>query len=92
LTALKQISFSKDIPLDVMKKRGQQLGLTLNEVFFSLLSQTMKQLLIRQNDSTTQRICAAIPFSLRPQPTSILDFKLNNSFAILPVEMRLIED
>jgi hypothetical protein len=38
MTSRKQIAFSKDIPLDEIKTRSKEIGMTLNEVFFALVS------------------------------------------------------
>ena len=38
MTALKQMAFSKDISLDRLKERSKELGVTLNELFFALIS------------------------------------------------------
>lgn len=92
LNALKNIAFCHDIPLDVVKARCVELGVTINEFIFGIISQTMKRCMEFHNDTTTRSIRVAVPFSLRPPPTHATDFQLRNDFAILPVEMRLIDD
>jgi hypothetical protein len=92
MSSLKNIAFCHDIPIDVVKKRCAELGVTINEFIFGIISQTMKHCLEFHNDTTTRQIRCAIPFSLRPPPTHATDFELRNDFAILPVKMRLVSD
>lgn len=62
-------------------------------MIFGLISQTMKQCMAKQkNDTKSKWIVCAVPFSLRNAPRHHLDFRFENDFAILPVNMRLIDN
>jgi hypothetical protein len=53
----------------------------------------MKECMVKQkNDTKSEWISCAVPFSLRNAPTHHLDFQFENDFAILPVKMRLINN
>ena len=66
--------------------------MTINEFVFGIISQSMKKCLEFHNDTTTRSIRMAVPFSLRQAPRFATDFELRNDFAILPVDMRLVDD
>jgi hypothetical protein len=85
MSGLKSFAIAKDIPLDYVKAKCGDLGVTLNEFIFGIISQTMKQCLEFHDDRETKAIRVAMPFSLRPTPKHVLDFQPSNDFAILPV-------
>lgn len=85
MSGLKSFALAKDIPLDYVKAKCGDLGVTLNEFIFGIISQTMKQCLEFHDDRETKSIRLAMPFSLRPTPKHELDFRPCNDFAILPV-------
>lgn len=92
MSGLKSFAISQDIPLDCIKAKCKELGVTINEFIFGIISRTMKQCLEFHNDRETKSIRIAIPLSLRQAPKHELDFQPCNDFAILPVSMRLVED
>ena len=50
------MAISKDIPLDVVKVRCRELGMTVNEFLFGIISQTMKRCMEFHGDDTTSQI------------------------------------
>lgn len=91
LTSRKQVCISKDIPQELIKRKARQMGGTLNDVLMTILSVSInKYLKAYTNDTTTETIQLAVPFSLRPTPKSPMDFSFNNQFAILPLRLRLV--
>lgn len=92
LSAVKNIAFCHDIPLEAVKTRCKQLGVTINDFIFGIISQSMKQCMEFHNDTATNWIRCGVPFSTRGAPKHELDFTLKNDFAILPVDMRLVSD
>jgi hypothetical protein len=92
MTAYKAMALSKDVPIEMVKLKCKTLGATINEFVFGIISQTMKQYLVSQGDTTTRWIRIALPFSLRPPPAYPMGFEFKNDFAVLPVDMRLVDD
>jgi hypothetical protein len=92
MSGLKNFSIAQDIPLDVVKAKCRDLGVTINESLFGIISQTMKQCMEFHNDMNTNLIRVAVPISIRPAPKHEMDFDYRNDFAILPVNMRLVSD
>ena len=73
LTALKVQAISHDLSLDLVKKRGKELGCTINDIIMTAASRTIKQHFESLGDSTTKSIRLAFPFSLRPPPSTVDD-------------------
>lgn len=55
-SAEKHLAISKDISLEAVKLRCKELGLTLNEFLFGIISQTMKRCMEHHGDQTTNRV------------------------------------
>jgi hypothetical protein len=55
------------------------MGGTQNDFIMTVLSISMKQYLtMYTSDTTTEMIKLAVPFSLRPKPSHIMDFTFDN--------------
>ena len=66
------------------------MGGTQNDFIMTVLSISMKQYLTNYtNDTTTEMIKLAVPFSLRPKPLHIMDFTFDNQVGVLPLKLRL---
>ena len=66
--------------------------MTINEFVFGIISYTMREHIVSEGDKETTHIRVACPFSLRQTPRHELDFNFKNDFAILPIDMRLIDN
>ena len=55
----------------------------------TVLSVSIREYLVKFQDSKTKQIAMGVPFSIRPPPKSAMDFEFNNQFAILPLELDL---
>ena len=89
----KKIAFVHDINLGILKNAGKLLGCSLNDIIMTCTSRMFKQYLMEHtDDKTTSRLRLAVPLSLRPPPKSVEDFSLSNHFAIIPMEIELVDD
>ena len=65
---------------------------TLNDVVMTVLSKTIYDYLQKYTeDRTTKSVNMAVPFSLRPPPTKLGEFTFDNNFAILNLNLRLVD-
>jgi len=93
-TPLKRACFSESIPLEMIKAKGKELGVTLNDVVMTVLSNSLKEYYVEHaNDNKTDQVHLAVPYSLRPPPVkSASDFNFDNQFAILPLKFKLTSE
>jgi len=93
LTAHKQVALVHDININILKKKSKELGCSLNDVILTCVSRMFKKYLDEKtDDKTTKQIRLAFPLSIRAPPKSIDDFQLMNQFAIVPMDVKLVDD
>ena len=93
LTAEKQAAFCPSISTALIKTRSKALGCTFNDILMTCVSRSLKQYLEEKaGDKETQKIRLACPFSLRSPPKTVDGFEMNNNFAILPMNLNLVDD
>lgn len=93
LTSQKQIAFVHDININVLKKRGKELKCSLNDIVITCVSRMFKQYLVEKaGDTKTNTVRLAFPLSLNPPPQSIDEIVLGNKFAIVPMDVKLVDD
>ena len=82
-----------DLKFDTLKKRSKELGCSINDIIMTCVSRMFKQYLVEKcNDTSTKQLRLAFPLSLRPPPETIEDIKLINQFAIIPLDLKLVDD
>ena len=97
LTSLKNYEMIPDICLNDVKKRAAELTtprmkVTINDVLMTVLSKTINDYLRKHtDDKETKFVQMACPFSLRPPPAFLGDFTFDNNFAIVNLNLRLID-
>lgn len=89
ITGIKNAAFCKDINLQQLKKKAQQMNVTINDLIMGITSISIKQYLVQQGDSKTKSIKLAVPFSLRDPTPNPKHFKLENDFVPITVELDL---
>ena len=98
MQAHKLVQFVPDISTDLIKKRAKELStpearITFNDVLMTALSKALRDYLRDvKNDKETKQIMMTCPFSLRRTPAELNDFEFNNDFAIVPLNLRLVDD
>ena len=93
LDRLKGSAFVKDINIDILKKRSKELGCSMNDIIMTCTSRMFKRFLVEEREDTkTKQIRVAFPFSLRPPPKTFEDIELLNKFAIVPLDLKLVDD
>ena len=79
LSPVKRGRISKDIPIELLKKKGKEMKGTLNDVLMTVLSLSLRQYLVKfKNDSKTTHLNLLVPFSIRPPPRHVMDFSFDN--------------
>ena len=66
--------------------------ITLNDVLMTATSKTFKSICDKKGYPDVNDITLFCPFSLRRPPTHVLDFNYDNDFAIIPLQMRLVQN
>ena len=98
LTVHKNVAFVPDIETDLLKRRAKELStdgnkFTLNDILITAISKTIHDFLqTNTEDRTTKQTIMACPFSLRRPPEALNDFEFDNNFAIVPLQLRLIDN
>ena len=93
LTDHKKAAFCPSISTDLIKTRSKALGCTFNDILMTCVSRSLKQYLEEEaGDKDTRQIRLACPFSLRPTPEEVDGFTFDNNFAILPLNLNLVDD
>jgi hypothetical protein len=78
LAGVKNGAISKVFSVDQIKKKGNKLGSTINDVIMTISSMSIKQYLVKKGDTKTNHVTLAIPFSMRAPPRSKGDFHMDN--------------
>lgn len=91
------MEFIPDIDMNDIKKRATELTternrITINDVLMTVLSKTVSDYLKEHTqDKETKFLRMACPFSLRAPPKFVGDFTMDNDFAIVNLNMRLVD-
>ena len=68
------------------------MKVTFNDVLMTAISKSIHDYLrLHTKDKTLNDIMLACPFSLRPPPKELGDYKFNNDFSIVPYNLKLID-
>ena len=77
----------------MLKKKGKELNCSINDIISTCTSRMFKQYLVEKaNDTKTNNIRVTMPLSLRPPPKKINEVNLCNQFAIVPMDLKLVDD
>lgn len=74
-----------------LKKIGAMHRATLNDVVLALVSVSLKEYLVVNNDSVTESLNTLIPYSLRELPLTVDKHRLQNEFSVLCFNLQLRE-
>ena len=87
------MAFVHDINIDTLKKKSKELGCSINDIVMTCTSRMFKRYLVeKSDDKKTSSLRLAFPLSLRPPPNKLEEIQLVNQFAIIPLDMRLVDD
>ena len=92
LTGVKRAKVSKDLSMIRIKEKSKELNVTINDILMTITSISIKQYLKQKGDTLTKTVKLSMPFSLREPPESAADFEYRNNFAILFVDIELVDD
>ena len=93
LSGIKKVATSQDFLLSDVKAAAKNKGVTINDLMTSSLSATVKETFEAMGDKTSDTIRIVIPANIRwaYYPTA-KDVKLENKFAVVPLDIPLRRD
>ena len=96
----KKVKIIPDISAPLVSKRAKELStpemkVTFNDVLMTAISKSIHDYLLQYTPKVTKdkvltEIMLACPFSLRPPPKELGDYKFNNDFSIVPLNLKLV--
>lgn len=78
--------------LDDLKTKSKELGVTINDILMTLTSVSIKEYLLSKGDTNTKQLGISVPFSLRHPPETPEDFQIMNDFAMVNIELDLVDN